>query len=117
MKRAPMYLHLFHGRTDPEEDMDTWGTDGPVLKIEGFHLTYGNVMHVGVPDHIGYDEWLDMDLDHETGLVYYNGVYYGDFSIFATGTDPDLEARAIDIVPEATIAPVPPEKSWNPEDQ
>jgi len=119
MKRPPMFLHLFHGRQDPTEELDDWGSDGPVLKIEGFHSTYLNVLHIGVPTANPINEdWID--LDTRDGLTYYDGVWYGDFSIFAPGTDPDLEARAIDIIAEATVppanTPVPVEQSWNPED-
>ena len=36
-----MYLRLFHGRTDPQQDMDDWGSDGPVLGPYKFaHRTY-----------------------------------------------------------------------------
>ena len=36
-----MILHLFHGRTDPAEEMDNWGFDGPRLAgVVGVHMTY-----------------------------------------------------------------------------
>lgn len=36
-----LYIRLFHGRTDPNQDMDDWGTDGPVFgPYEFVHTTY-----------------------------------------------------------------------------
>ena len=36
-----LYIRLFHGRTDPDQDMDDWGFDGPVLGPYQFaHTTY-----------------------------------------------------------------------------
>ena len=36
-----LYIRLFHGRTDPNQDMDDWGFDGPVLgPYQFFNTTY-----------------------------------------------------------------------------
>jgi hypothetical protein len=36
-----LYIRLFHGRTDPDQDMDDWGSDGPVFgPYEFAHTTY-----------------------------------------------------------------------------
>jgi hypothetical protein len=36
-----IYLKLMHGRDDPEQQMDDWGFDGPVLgPLEAVHFTY-----------------------------------------------------------------------------
>jgi hypothetical protein len=36
-----MYVALFHGRDDPDTDMDDWGFDGPVIgPLEYVHTTY-----------------------------------------------------------------------------
>lgn len=113
MKRTPMFLHLSHGRTDPSEDMYRWGEDGPVLKIAGFHATYNSVLHVGVPtDHPNLHRQAWIDFDTHKGLVWYGGMWYGDFAVFATGTDPHLEARAEDIVIEATAMPDMRATNW-----
>jgi len=36
-----LYIRLFHGRTNPDQNMDDWGFDGPVLGPYKFvHTTY-----------------------------------------------------------------------------
>jgi hypothetical protein len=36
-----LYIRLFHGRVDPEQDMDDWGSDGPIFGPYHFvHTTY-----------------------------------------------------------------------------
>ncbi len=89
-ERTPMYLHLFHGRQPWDQQLDNWGVDGPVLIIEGFHCTYKDHIRVGVDD--PYRDWFDLEFKED--LLYYNGTWYGDWSIFAKGTDPLLESRA-----------------------
>ncbi|USQ15519.1 hypothetical protein J2N86_15960 (plasmid) [Legionella lytica] len=37
-----MELRLYHGRTSPEQEMDSWGFEGPILTgVEGIVWTYG----------------------------------------------------------------------------
>jgi hypothetical protein len=86
-----MFLHLFHGRTTKDEELNGWGEDGPVLQIEGLHVTYANHVRVGVNG--PYEDWFDLCFVED--LLYYDGMLYGDWSVFAKGTDPDLEARAV----------------------
>ncbi|GEM_PF-912660 len=36
-----LYLHLYHGRKDPDEDLEDWGSDGPVIgPLAYVHTTY-----------------------------------------------------------------------------
>jgi hypothetical protein len=70
-----VYLYLFHGRRDVETQMDDWGESGPFLGPFDFvHCTYG----------------VDLKTDQENGelqivdgLVYYDGWFYGDWSVVA----------------------------------
>jgi len=72
-----LYLRLFHGRKDPAQEMDDWGEDGPLLGPYRFvHTTYG--AHVTC----GLDNGELHDLYTVEDMIYYNGVYYGDWSIF-----------------------------------
>lgn len=74
-----MYLKLFHGRDTVVEDMEDWGYHGPIFEIKGFvHCTYMSILWV---DHEGDGdgEWLSV----VDGLVYYDGKFYGDWSVFA----------------------------------
>ena len=77
-----LYLRLFHGRTDPEQDMDGWGSDGPVFGPYKFaHTTYQSSLKLGKPDG-SCDELCIVAPD----MVFYAGVYYGDWTVFADET-------------------------------
>lgn len=72
-----LYIRLFHGRTDPTQDMDDWGSDGPVFgPYEFAHTTYAWDIKLGKPDGNCDELYVFQD------MVYYEGVYYGDWSIF-----------------------------------
>jgi hypothetical protein len=78
-----VYLKLMHGRDHPEQQMNDWGFDGPVLgPFEVVHFTY--TTHVRC-----FPEGSDGDIDaielcyHDDMLVH-EGKYYGDFEIAAS---------------------------------
>lgn len=81
-----VYLHLFHGRNSPDEDMDDWGFNGPTIgPLNYVHTTYCN--------HVKFEFLSDEDaeifgLDPDFGelnivedLIVYEGKYYGDWSV------------------------------------
>ena len=73
-----LYIRLFHGRTDPEQDMDDWGTDGPVFGPYNYaHTTYSHHLKLGKSDNYSDDLYVNQE-----DLLYYDGVYYGDWSVF-----------------------------------
>ena len=73
-----VYIRLFHGRTDPNQDMDDWGSDGPVFgPYQYVHTTYNCHLRLGKSDD-SCDELQIVEPD----MLYYDGVYYGDWSIF-----------------------------------
>lgn len=76
-----LYLHLYHGRIDPEQDMDDWGTKGPTFEIESgiVFSTYAVDIKWTAPDGD-----CPRFLNYLHDMIYYNGVYYGDFSISDT---------------------------------
>ena len=46
-----LYIRLFHGRTDPNQDMDDWGSDGPVFgPYEFAHTIYTSSVRLGRQD-------------------------------------------------------------------
>jgi hypothetical protein len=69
-------LRLFHGRRSPDEHLSDWGRDGPVLgPLKSVSSTYCSELRV---------ETTDEDtvyLHVLAGLIYYGGVFYGDFEI------------------------------------
>jgi hypothetical protein len=70
-------IELFHGRTSPDEHLDTWGRQGPVFIVSYVHVTYLCDIKLGIPEPAG-----DGDLHFVSDLVYYDGIYYGDWSVF-----------------------------------
>ena len=69
------YLKLFHGRSSPDEELNDWGVEGPIFgPFPYFHTTYGI--------EIKFDEAEGFVLPIVDGFVHYNGMYYGDWSVF-----------------------------------
>jgi hypothetical protein len=80
LKYAPpgMYLKLFHGRDDPDEEMNNWGFDGGYIgPLQWAHTTY--LHHFRVHP---VESTEDFDLLFEKDLLVFNGKYYGDWSLF-----------------------------------
>lgn len=85
---------LFHGRRDPLGSLEDWGSDGPVFLVSWVHVTYLSRLAVGLADDGG-----DAEISLVEDLVYYDGVYYGDWSVMpAEGVTGDA-ACAARIVP------------------
>jgi hypothetical protein len=78
MLDSKMYLNLFHGRDSKNQDMEGWGDQGPIVPIDGFGFTYSTLT---VYDVDGTDSELVQDED----LIFYDGKWYGDFSILTPG--------------------------------
>lgn len=104
-------IELFHGRTSPDEQLETWGRQGPVFLVDYVHVTYGGDLKLGLPEPAG-----DGDLHYVDDLVYYDGIYYGDWSVFPEALlkrEPEMKARlarfdaSLAARPEA--APIPNE--------
>ena len=76
-----VYLKLLHGRNDPNEQLEDWGFDGPVLgPFEAVHFTYAT--HVRC-----FPEGTDgeaIELCYHDDLLVHDGKYYGDFEIAAS---------------------------------
>jgi hypothetical protein len=84
-----LYIRLFHGRTDPNQDMDDWGSDGPVLGPYKFvHTTYAYHIKLGKPD----DDCDELFVYED--MLYYDGIYYGDWSVFDEETFKEAQFEA-----------------------
>lgn len=83
LEEGKLYLHLFHGRDDPQQDMDGWGFDGPCFgPLAWFHLTYAEHQRG-----CGLDMSTEIELEIVEGMVKFEGKYYGDWSLFIAGGD------------------------------
>ncbi len=71
-----VYLELFHGRKTSTEQLEDWGAEGPIIgPFPHFHTTYALEIKFGNEGHI-------LTIVSE-GLAYYDGMYYGDWSVFS----------------------------------
>jgi len=92
-QEGKQYLRLYHGRVDPQEKLEDWGSEGPIFgPYESIQITYGADIKMHKYDHFE-------DLGWYQDLIYYDGVYYGDMQIFstdqATETTPYQEEKRI----------------------
>jgi hypothetical protein len=72
-----VYIELFHGRRSVDEELDSWGFEGPVLgPFRYVHVTYACIVHVQMEDEA-------FDLEFEDDCLVHDGKFYGDFSIIA----------------------------------
>lgn len=98
-----LYLRLLHGRSDPAADLEDWGTQGPVIgPLTYVHTTYMcdvkfgaavAVMERFFPEVMA--DWRGREIASANGpvcewqfeilndLIHYNGVFYGDWAMFA----------------------------------
>lgn len=70
-----MVLRFFHGRKTVDENLEDWGTNGPLLKVDSATVTYKSTLHIVSGD----EDQIVLFVDD---LIYYDGVYYGDISMF-----------------------------------
>lgn len=81
-KTSAVYIELFHGRKYPSNDLNEWGGQGPVLgPLRHFHVTYG--MHRIITEE---EDWIGDLFFEPDGCVYYDGMWYGDYSIISAET-------------------------------
>lgn len=99
-----LYIELLNGRTDPRQQMQDWGTAGPVLgPFPYVQVTYASEIKTEMP--AGTPCILSITGDH---LVYYDGVYYGDFGVCAIGDielESPLKARPVAFDPAKAALP------------
>jgi hypothetical protein len=83
----PAYIELFHGRTDPKEELEDWGSPGPIFgPLQFVHTTYACHIKFNYADVLKF-EMPDAQSPQKTG----------------TGSDPRpraLNVEWIEFVPE-----------------
>lgn len=92
-QKGGVYLYLFHGRKDPNEQMDDWGEQGPILgPLDYFHTTYSSNPKIAWSEN-GREVGNAM-LDLVDDMIFYDGMYYGDWSVTTIdrlGENPKIE--------------------------
>jgi len=80
-----VYIQLFHGRHTPNEELEDWGFEGPILgPFPYFHITYGCDVKLGDdPIIIAGKELEYFPLWDKDGFIDFLGGYYGDMSIIS----------------------------------
>jgi hypothetical protein len=77
-----LYLHLYHGRNDPSEEMDDWGfrgpSFGPLTSVVQTYLTHFRLYG---------DEGIELWLETRDDMIVWQGSYYGDMSVFIARPD------------------------------
>ncbi len=69
-----VYIELLNGRETPDEAMDDFGPNGPIFgPFEYVHTTYGCDIKLGE----------EGELEDKDGLIYYDGIWCGDWSVFS----------------------------------
>ncbi len=78
-----MYLRLYHGRTDPAQEMEDWGFVGPTFgPLSCYVHTY--CCHFRIHAECGTHEvWLDKCDD----MIQWDGCFYGDMEVFIADDD------------------------------
>ena len=113
-----LIMNLSHGRPDPEQDLKgVWGTNGPWIIVSEIQWTYGRVMFIDFPQQkktgpdkdirIFFDDMVDTALARaqqggwstpSNDLIFYDGTYYGDFSIIQyRNTNQDRKPEYFDV--------------------
>ena len=72
-----MYLRLYHGRHDPDQEMDEWGFDGPTFgPLSCYIQIYRSTFRIYGENSAEY--WLETYDD----MIRFDGSYYGDMEVF-----------------------------------
>lgn len=80
---SKMYLRLFHGRTDPNQDMEDWGFTGPTFgPLSSYTHTYCSTFRA-YSEQDTSEVWLDTHGD----MIRWDGCFYGDLDVFIANAD------------------------------
>lgn len=85
-----LVIHLFHGRTAPDQRLRGWGSDGPGFLVSCVHVTYCRDIKLDLGSE------TDGELLFVEDFVYYDGRLYGDWMVEPASVllqDPGLLAR------------------------
>lgn len=72
-----LFIRFYHGRNTPDETMNEWGFEGPIVGPCCLMWTYGN-MRIGTPSLDEDDGVVDIEPRFDN-LIEIDGKFYGDF--------------------------------------
>lgn len=82
-----LYLNLFHGRKTPDEQLDDWGSNGPIIGPCDINCTYGTLRLFNPPD-LNLDRLqkeatfhANCEIHMDGGCFLFDGIWYGDWSV------------------------------------
>lgn len=111
-----LYLGLFHGRAAINENLEDWGTDGPIIgPLEWAHTTYMCEIKLEFVDLSDTAKYFPADAPYpylrvREDLVEYNGCYYGDWTLFVAPMPSEQQhftgnTRANEVIMPSIIPP------------
>jgi hypothetical protein len=78
-----MYLRLYHGRTDPRQEMDDWGFVGPTFgPLSCYVHTYCCTFRIH-----GDCDTSEVWLEKHDDMIRWDGCFYGDMEVFIASND------------------------------
>jgi len=90
------YLKLFHGRESPDAKIDGWGEEGPIFgPFPYFHTTYGR--------EIVFHQEEAWTLPIIEDFVFYDGMYYGDWSVYDGPVEESDRDRMAEFLPALAL--------------
>lgn len=78
LKPGKLYLRLYHGRSDPNQEMDDWGFNGPTFgPLSCYVHTYCCTFRI-------HGEFNDSEiwLQAHDDMIRWDGCFYGDMEVF-----------------------------------
>lgn len=83
-----LYLGLFHGRDDPNEQMNGWGFNGPTVgPLVWCHTTYAHDIKIEFESacdakaYVG-DDCVQQELRLQGDMLVFDGKFYGDWTVY-----------------------------------
>ena len=86
--RPGLYLGLFHGRDTPDEDMNEWGFEGPMIgPLRWVHTTYAftiRIEFVHESDALRYfsSAEVEQDLTFSGDMLAFGDQFFGDWTVY-----------------------------------
>lgn len=86
--RPGLYLGLLHGRDHPQQQMNDWGFNGPMIgPLQWFHTTYACTIRIAFESASDGDRYFgeagtDHELELSDDLLVFEGKYYGDWTVY-----------------------------------